>query len=508
MAIRELNTKYNIMNISTIAAFTNIIGGWNQDCKDVYFVRAVGMNNTIVKDITTMDSVLGERMRNGSLTYQRLGQLPKLVSFDDVNFYSNCYLKWCESGKKQMCTKYCTQGDDVSWILGKACEKASQLLQQGPVNASIEKNFIVKLIFWFDWATGSFIKNWECRQAVKIVADNVVKKQEYLFFYLLTLVGLDVLLIQSREDIDGELEKLALSDKFILGEFGSQEIPTFQPAAVAVAVTEQSRENIGENGNARQTVIHDTTGSNGNAMPNTPSGNNERIRVQIPKRHSSAGPQMSNGCSPVASQVPGQHFPGMAEAPNPRREKNFEELALLASSVVKIAIHNNKGDVISTGSGIMVGRNGYILTNNHVAKGGMTYSVRIEEDENQYNTDELIKYNPLLDLAIIRIQRQLQPIPVYKGPQKLVRGQKVVAIGSPLGLFNSVSDGIISGFRKMDDVDMIQFTAPISPGSSGGAVLNMYGEVIGISTAGIDEGQNLNLAVGYEDINAFIRGFV
>lgn len=74
-------------------------------------------------------------------------------------------------------------------------------------------------------------------------------------------------------------------------------------------------------------------------------------------------------------------------------------------------------------------------------------------------------------------------------------------------MFNSVSDGIISGFRKIDMVDMIQFTAPISHGSSGGAVLNMQGEVIGISTAGIDEGQNINLAVNYEDIRMFVMGF-
>ena len=88
-----------------------------------------------------------------------------------------------------------------------------------------------------------------------------------------------------------------------------------------------------------------------------------------------------------------------------------------------------------------------------------------------------------------------------------MRGQKVVAIGSPLGLFNSVSDGIISGFRNINAVDMIQFTAPISHGSSGGAVLNMYGEVIGISTAGIDSGQNINLAIGYENIRMFTTGF-
>ena len=88
-----------------------------------------------------------------------------------------------------------------------------------------------------------------------------------------------------------------------------------------------------------------------------------------------------------------------------------------------------------------------------------------------------------------------------------MRGQKVVAIGSPLGLFNSVSDGIISGFREIHSVNMIQFTAPISHGSSGGAVLNMQGEVIGISTAGFDSGQNINLAVSYEDIVMFIKGF-
>ena len=83
----------------------------------------------------------------------------------------------------------------------------------------------------------------------------------------------------------------------------------------------------------------------------------------------------------------------------------------------------------------------------------------------------------------------------------------MVAIGSPLGLFNSVSDGIISGFRNINDVDMIQFTAPTSHGSSGGAVLNLQGEVIGISTAGIDSGQNINLAIGYENIKLFTNGF-
>lgn len=191
----------------------------------------------------------------------------------------------------------------------------------------------------------------------------------------------------------------------------------------------------------------------------------------------------------------------------PEQEKTFEQLAQLASSVVLIGIHDRTGNMIGTGSGIMIGSGGYILTNSHVAAGGSFYSIRIEEDETVYSTDELIKCHSVLDLAVLRIERALRPLPIYNGRKKLVRGQKVVAIGSPLGLFNSVSDGIISGFRKIDGVDMIQFTAPTSHGSSGGALLNMYGEVIGISTAGFDNAQNINLAVGYESIVPFIRGF-
>ena len=191
-----------------------------------------------------------------------------------------------------------------------------------------------------------------------------------------------------------------------------------------------------------------------------------------------------------------------------RVEKTFEELALLAASIVMIAVMNEKGQTVATGSGIMIGRDGYILTNYHVVHAGKLYAVRIEGEDKGYVTNEVIKYNSVLDMAVIRIQKTLTPLPLYRGGKKLVRGQKVVAIGSPLGLFNSVSDGIISGFRSINNVNMIQFTAPISHGSSGGAVLNMFGELIGISTAGIDSGQNINLAVGYEDIHFFAHSFI
>ena len=126
-------------------------------------------------------------------------------------------------------------------------------------------------------------------------------------------------------------------------------------------------------------------------------------------------------------------------------------MAKSAESVVLIAIHNEKGEVIGSGSGIMIGRSGFILTNNHVARGGMFYSVKIEDDDRIYETDEIVKYNTIQDLAVIKIERELVPLKFYHG-EKLARGQRVVAIGSPLGLFNTVSDCIISGFRTIDCV--------------------------------------------------------
>lgn len=422
---------------------------------------------------------------------------------------------------------------------------------------SMCKNMMVKMLFWFDSVFGQDKPEWDERKVWKIAADNIRKRQEYLFFYLLTLTGCDVLLLQSKGDIDETEERLGLSAKFVLGDYSETAIPKYVREVCG-----------GEGAGIRQGQGDGSNGIESDAGRN--GGSQERqggcIRVKIPehrprKRHAYAGrpavggevsqeagtmaeagnrsgvtgnrsgmegnrPGMEGIMPGVADNRPGtagnrtgtagnhpgtgngsRVYGGSHAAAGQEAEKSFEELAMLASSVVMITIHGNKGDVIGTGSGIMVGRQGYILTNNHVASGGKYYSVRIEDDDRVYNTDEVIKYNYVLDLAVIRIDRKLIPIPVYKGQKKLVRGQKVVAIGSPLGLFNSVSDGIISGFRKIDNVDMIQFTAPTSHGSSGGAVLNMQGEVIGISTAGFDGGQNINLAMGYECINLFIKGF-
>ena len=470
----NFNTRYHVMEISSVEAFMNVKGGCSKGCKDVYFLRITGVGRTMPEEIRQMDQILTERMNRGQGFYSRLNGLPRLAAMEDAEFYGGCYESWLSSGKQDAPIKAAMENQQLRRILGGICAEILSLLEQGKqgVSSSIGKNFMVKVLFWLDQTVPLALRNWKPENTMKVVCRDISKQQEYLFFYLLTRLGFDVLLLQARQDISPELDRLGLSRKCTAAEPGQYEVPEYEPVSdgeIRTGHTVQRKTQAGEMRIA--------------------------VNTRVPERDRRTREMLSARENRVNSGRMGT-------------ELTYEELAQLASSVVQIMIHDSRGEVIGGGSGIMIGREGYSLTNNHVACRGRFYSVRIEDDDQVYQTDEMIKYNSVLDLAVLRIERNLQPLPIYKGQKKLVRGQRVVAIGSPLGLFNSVSDGIISGFRAIEGVDMIQFTAPISNGSSGGAVLNMYGEVIGISTAGFDAGQNINLAVGYEYIRNFVQGFV
>lgn len=525
--VREV--RHNVITISSITAFADVKGGIHDFCKDVYFIRALGTCRSLAEDVRRLEDGLLEKPKGSFAAYKRVRELPKMLLPDEVNACLESYQQWKGSREVKMFTPSMSgraldvqDGQDAmpleEWaeVLGNGCRRIATLFaQNSQVNASQEKNFIVKLIYWLDWLGEGWLFRWDRKEAVKIVAENVVKKQEYFFYYLLTLLGMDVLLLQNRQDIAADLERLGLSEKFVLGAFGEAALPAFSVKTALFPGESQKCKSVSESACADSTPM-DSVHESG------------RVRVKLPERPgrrresfsgSSAGTVRTDAqVRPVPAShrnppVPGgNRNPSFSSRQSPasgkaRREMSFEELARLASSVVMITVHNPNGEPAGSGSGIMVGQGGYILTNHHVAAHGSFYSVSIEGEDKQYRTEDIIKYNSLYDLAVIRIDRRLHPLPVFKGNPPLVRGQKVVAIGSPLGLFNSVSDGIISGFRTIRDVDMIQFTAPISHGSSGGAVLNMFGEVIGISTAGIDDGQNINLAMGFEVINMFIQGF-
>ena len=207
--------RHNVMNVQTISTFENIKGGINNNCKDVYFVRAVGTNATYEKDIQKMDEVLLNRMNGGKGYYHRLSGLPKLQRTEDTTFYSGCYSRWLDSQKKEVTTRTTEKNKALSGMLANACAAVEGIYMQNnkKITDSMAKNFIIKLLFWYDSIFGDEKFSWDEKKSIKIVAENIEKKHEYLFFYLVTLMGCDVLLLQSRCDIGAEAESLGLSTK-------------------------------------------------------------------------------------------------------------------------------------------------------------------------------------------------------------------------------------------------------------------------------------------------------
>lgn len=143
------------------------------------------------------------------------------------------------------------------------------------------------------------------------------------------------------------------------------------------------------------------------------------------------------------------------------------------------------------GSGFFVSNNGDILTNYHVIRGA--HSIRVTTQTGS-PVNALVKdYDPDKDIALLAIS-STKSTPALKISTTLPRqGEAVIAIGNPKGLQGTVSNGIVSAFR--DNNTWVQFTAPISPGSSGGALINLKGEVVGMPTMLLTEGQNLNFAI-------------
>jgi len=149
----------------------------------------------------------------------------------------------------------------------------------------------------------------------------------------------------------------------------------------------------------------------------------------------------------------------------------------------------------SLGTGFVVRADGWIATNFHVVQGATEMEV-VFSNHKQFPVVEIMNASRLHDLVILRIDaRNLPVLPV--GDSNAVRpGDSVLAIGHPLGLEDTVSNGLVSAVRHVqDDLDVLQVSAPIAPGSSGGPLLNDRGEVIGVATAFLKSGQNLNFGL-------------
>lgn len=181
-----------------------------------------------------------------------------------------------------------------------------------------------------------------------------------------------------------------------------------------------------------------------------------------------------------------------------------ELVELLTPSVVQIAVNLDRGQGV--GTGVIFDDNGHILTNWHVVRGASMITVAFEDGT--IAEGELFRSDPLLDLAIIRVNLAgLRPA-VFGDSDALKVGEDVVAIGHALGLEGgpTVSKGVISALDRTivgesggDLTDVVQTDAAINEGNSGGPLVNMFGEVIGINTAKIAIGDRIGFAI---NINA------
>lgn len=163
-------------------------------------------------------------------------------------------------------------------------------------------------------------------------------------------------------------------------------------------------------------------------------------------------------------------------------------------SVVAIVALDQNDQPLSLGSGFFINTDGDIASNHHVLEGS-TKAVIKTMDGRKGEVLEVTNDDPQLDLLIARTSLK-NTNPMFLGDSDTITvGEEVIAIGNPAGLEGTVSNGIVSGVRKLEGFKFIQITAPISPGSSGGPLFNSTGKVIGIATAYLDIGQNLNFAM-------------
>jgi len=165
-----------------------------------------------------------------------------------------------------------------------------------------------------------------------------------------------------------------------------------------------------------------------------------------------------------------------------------------SKAVVIIEALDERGSVTGQGSGFIVTPQGAVVTNLHVVQDAASVRVKLPGGD-AYKTADLVDVDDAKDIAIIKVKGFKLPTVTLGDSDNVETGEAVVAISSPEGLVNSISTGVISGVRRFDTHRVFQITAPISNGSSGGALFNSRSEVIGIITYLFKSGQNINFAV-------------
>lgn len=197
----------------------------------------------------------------------------------------------------------------------------------------------------------------------------------------------------------------------------------------------------------------------------------------------------------------------------------------VAPSVVSIITNTTRRTIMgaaeqeAAGTGIIISKDGYILTNHHVVNAATAIKV-VTTDGTTYDNVQLVGSDPLNDISYLKIKDAKDLQPAELGDSSTVRvGQQVIAIGNALGQFqNTVSSGIISGKGRPimaggesgeqaeSLTDLLQTDAAINPGNSGGPLLNYSGQVIGINTAVASDAEGIGFAIPVNATKGTLKG--
>jgi S1-C subfamily serine protease len=189
-----------------------------------------------------------------------------------------------------------------------------------------------------------------------------------------------------------------------------------------------------------------------------------------------------------------------------QREKDVATVAKSAEgAVVSIVMLNRNGRPIDQGSGFVITTDGRILTNYHVISSGDSAIVKLP-DGAFFPVGGVLSFDRGRDIAVIKASGKNFHTVVLGDSSRVEIGDEVIAIGNPLSLESTVSNGIVSGIRadREKGEAFLQVTTPISPGSSGGPLFNMDGQVVGITTMQLKGGQNLNFAIPINDAKGLL----
>jgi len=172
-----------------------------------------------------------------------------------------------------------------------------------------------------------------------------------------------------------------------------------------------------------------------------------------------------------------------------------QEIARKAfGSTVLLVMEDANGQPLSLGSGFFV-RNGEVASNLHVVEGAARGYAKIVGQKSKYDIEGVTAVDSERDLVVLKVSGALASALALGSSEAVQVGETVYAVGNPQGLEGTFSQGIVSSIREVGTDKLLQITAPISPGSSGGPVLSARGEVIGVSVATFRGGQNLNFGI-------------